>query len=274
MSNDMQTKQKFVELEKRGFVDKQNIGDILAEYEKEFTAIVDDNGADFLREKKFAIQAFTNNLKLLDIVNNTTEGRISLQYALSNLASVGLTLNPLYQMCFLIPRKNKVVLDIGYRGFLDLGMKSGLIQMCICDIVKKGDEFIKNGLAEQPVHRFNPFDPERDTLNTIGAYCCTQLKNGLWKTDTMGMAELDKIKTSSPGSSHSSSAWQTWPGEMQKKSVLKRAAKMWGTPKDSKLAKAIAVDNETSGYTIDGTTQTVEGTGVNRAIDQLKNRAK
>ncbi len=256
-----------VELEKRVFVNEQTIEAMLNTYAKEFNSIV-DNDSQFMKEKKFAIQAFTKNPKLFQIVNNTAQGRMSLQYALSNLASIGLTLNPLIQLCHLVPRGNEVVLDVGYRGLLDIAMRTGIIKMAICDIVKEGDEFIKHGLTEQPEHRFDPFAAGRDQLKTVGAYCCAQLANGLWKTETMSVAELNQVNALAP----SSPAWKKWPGQMQKKTVLKRAANMWGCAQDSALHKAIEIDNKNTGYTFDNAalSREVDTDPADAAINKLQ----
>lgn len=54
-----------------------------------------------------------------------------------------------------------------------------------------------------------------------------KLPNGDYLTDVMSKDELDSIKARSASAKKGSGPWITDEGEMQKKTVVKRASKYW-----------------------------------------------
>ncbi len=210
-----------------------------------------DGGAAFQKEKSFAMQSFANNSQLMEIVNRTKEGQVSCKHAIVNIANIGLSLNPALAHAYLVPRKNKVCLDISYRGLLAIAFRSGAIVMSNQNVVKEGETFILNGMDECPTHQYDPFDEKRHTKKTRGAYCSAKLPNGDWQTVTIDAADLLKIKNTSPSSKSSTSPWSNWSEQMEIKSVIKRASKFWLKGKDNLLQEAVRIANDTDGIVVD-----------------------
>lgn len=218
-------------------------------------------GIVFDAEQSFAIQHLTNNDYLLKAAQESPE---SLLAAMSNVANIGLSLNPAKAQAFLIPRsvcigkqngqkiyKLKVFLDPSYRGLCDIATGSGCVSWIQAEVVREGDTFILNGVDKPPTHERNPFDTDR---KVIGAYCVAKLPpdengNSDYLTTTMSIAELDKIKETSETGKKGYGPWKDWPEEQQKKSVVRRAWKMWPKSKEfDRVADAIELSNENEGF--------------------------
>lgn len=206
-------------------------GDILATREK-FLTIHNDPQA-FEREAGFAIQQITANDYSLRIA---TENRQSVINAVTNIAAIGISLNPAKKQAYLVPRDGRICLDISYMGLLDLAIESGSIRWGQAELVYEKDVFELDGIDKQPVHRRQPFAKERGEL--VGAYVVVKTADGDYLTTAMEIGEVFAIRDRS-------SAWKAWTekkkkcpwvtdeGEMVKKTVIKRAYKTW--PKTDRL---------------------------------------
>jgi recombination protein RecT len=93
-----------------------------------------------------------------------------------------------------------------------------------------------NGFDREPTHKFNPFAKDRGEI--VGVYCVAKTNHGDWVTDTMTIDEVYAIRDRSESyKAGKSTPWKTDPGEMIKKTIVKRASKMW--PKTDRLDEAI-----------------------------------
>ena len=102
----------------------RNVFDIVATQEQSFREIDCDDKILWQKESQFAIQALQAN----DYLNKIAWGnRESLKNAIINVASIGISLNPASKHAYLVPRDNKVCLDISYMGLLHLAVKSGSV---------------------------------------------------------------------------------------------------------------------------------------------------
>jgi recombination protein RecT len=65
-----------------------------------------------------------------------------------------------------VPRKGAICLDISYMGLMHIAQQSGAIKWCQSAIVRKNDQFHREGLDKPPVHIYNDFDTaeQRGTL--------------------------------------------------------------------------------------------------------------
>ncbi|MEB5392784.1 DNA recombinase, partial [Pseudomonas aeruginosa] len=72
---------------------------------------------NFKREASFALQLLGNNSFLLGVA---TENPASLENAISNLAAIGISLNPATKEAYLVPRSRAVCLDISAIGLIKL----------------------------------------------------------------------------------------------------------------------------------------------------------
>lgn len=213
-----------------------------------FSAIAKIHGAvDFAIECQFAQQALANNDFLAKIAETNKD---SLFDAILNVANIGISLNPALRRAYLVPRDGKVILDISYMGLCHLALEGGSILWVQADLVYSNDKFLFNGMGEKPEHKFNPFAPEKERGVFIGAYCVAKTHNGDFLTTMMSEEEVNKIKERSAGwkahiNKNKATIWNDFFGEMVKKTVIKRASKMWPKNKRTEsLDVAIDVDNK------------------------------
>ncbi|MBB5508103.1 recombinase RecT [Paraburkholderia atlantica] len=196
-----------------------------------------DRSINFEREAGFAIQILANNDYALGIAMSNKQSVID---AVTNISAIGISLNPAKKQAYLVPRDRKICLDLSYIGLLDLAVASGSIMWGKAELVKESDDFRLNGFDKPPVHERNPFAKDRGEV--VGVYVVAKTHSGDYLTETMTIDEVNDIR-------NRSSAWKAWtekkkscpwvtdPGEMAKKTVIKRASKTW--PKADRLDKAI-----------------------------------
>src|ERR1700739_4461685 len=89
-----------------------------------FESVVCDTSIAFEREARFAMQIMEGNDFLADIA---VSNKPSLRAAITNIAAIGISLNPANKQAYLVPRDKKVCLDISYMGLLDLATNAGSI---------------------------------------------------------------------------------------------------------------------------------------------------
>lgn len=201
--------------------------------EGEFNAMVADPSINFEREAGFAIQVLTSGDYISRLAVNDRQSVIN---AVTNIAAIGISLNPAKKQAYLVPRKGKVCLDISYMGLIDLAVQSGSIMWAQADMVYSSDGFELNGFDKPPAHKRNPFATNRGDV--VGVYVVVKTHSGDYLTTCMSKDEVDAIKNRSESvKAGKSSPWDTDYGEMAKKTVVKRAYKYW--PKSDRLDKAI-----------------------------------
>ncbi len=210
-------------------------------------------GLNFESEASYALQLLNNNGYLCKVA---VEDPASLQAAMSNVASIGLSLNPAKAQAYLIPRsvkigqgqwKSKIFLDPSYRGLCDIATGTGCVSWVHAEIYREGERFTLRGVNEPPVHERNPFLKERGEV--LGAYCVAKLPGGDYLTECMSIEDLHKIRDSSESwKKNQSGPWKDWPEEMMRKSVVRRAFKMWPKSKEFEpIAEAVNISNENEG---------------------------
>lgn len=207
---------------------------------EQFLAVC-DNPAVFEREAGFAVQLLGASEYAMRVA---TENRQSVINAVANIAAIGISLNPARKQAYLVPRDGKICLDISYMGLLDLAIASGSIKWGQAEIVYSADRFELNGLDKPPTHARDPFNTDRGEM--VGAYVVVKTADGDYLTTTMTIAEvLDIRDRSAAWKRNQSGPWKTDPGEMVKKTVIKRAYKLW--PKTERLDTAVHYLNTEGG---------------------------
>ena len=223
--------------------------EVIAEAKKQFTEIIDatpENVLIWKSEANFARQAIMkNDHNWKAAVNNPA----LLRDAIINVASIGLSLNPATAYAYLVPRDNAICLDVSYKGLIKMATDTGSIMWCRADVVYDADEFNYNGPAMAPTHAADPFSKNRGQV--VGVYCIAKTCDGDILTEVMTEEELVDIKSkskSTTGKNPQYSPWNTFPNEMRKKCVIKRASKTWPrTDRHERLAKVIEYVNKEEG---------------------------
>jgi recombination protein RecT len=192
-------------------------------------------------ELGFAWQLFQNSASLQKCDSQ------SILNAVVNVARTSITLNPVMRLAYLIPRKNKCVLEFSYMGLVAMLRDNGCIKSISAHIVYSDEEFdydvAYNTIRHKP--NFAKTENEHKSREKIGCYSRATLPNGEIVFEFMPMWEIDKVKRMSEGSSSQYSAWNTWEDEMIKKSVIKRHFKMLISGNSNEaLTTALQIENE------------------------------
>lgn len=199
-------------------------GDIYAVRET-FDACLVDRSINFEREAGFALQVLAGNSYSMKVALNNRQSVVD---AIVNVASIGISLNPAKKQAYLVPRKDKICLDISYMGLMDLAQATGSVKWAQAALVYSSDTFTLNGLDKPPTHVFNPFSKERG--NIVGVYCVVKTIDGDYLTHTMTADEAYAIRDRSEAwKANKSGPWKTDEGEMIKKTCVKQASKYWPT---------------------------------------------
>ncbi len=202
---------------------------------------------DFERESFYAIQIFQKNDYLQ---KSLVEAPETVQAAIINVCTTGLTLNPAMGFAYLVPRKNtklnrvECILDISYRGMIHLMTSTGGARNVYAYVVYKGDTFeIEQGTEPRIVH-----SPKYTSKEIQGVYGVVILPDGTKQFEYIPVSELNELQQRSEMGKKEIGAWKTDKPEMCRKSVIKRLSKY--IPKNDRMLQAyeaIAIDNEVNG---------------------------
>lgn len=217
------------------------------------------SGLKFGDEETFAIQMLTKNDFVFKVANQNPR---SVQLAMINVASTGLTLNPAMGYAYLVPRDGQIMLDISYKGLIKIATDAGAIKWARAEPVHEGDEFTYYGPAKEPLIRTEPF---RDRGPIIGAYCIAKTADGDVLTEVMDLEALFQVRSASTawvkGGPGKKGPWEDYFPEMCRKAVIKRARKTWpySQGSDEKMALAVDISNQAEGgYTFEAVELTPE----------------
>ena len=207
----------------------------------QFANVLIDKSINFEREAGFAVQVLGGNEFAMKIAMGNRQSVIN---AVINVAAIGISLNPAKKQAYLVPRDGKICLDISYMGLLDLAIQSGSIMWGQAELVHTDDSFELNGFDKPPTHKRDPFKKERGEI--VGAYVVVKTRDGDYLTTCMQINDVFDIRNrSSAWKSGRSCPWKTDEGEMIKKTVIKRAYKLW--PKTDRLDGAVHFLNTENG---------------------------
>jgi len=214
---------------------------------------------NFEAETGFAIQLLSNNTYLESVAQNNIA---SFQQAITNVAAIGLSLNPAEKLAYLLPRnvkigkdgnrnvyESRVFLEPSYMGLMKLATDSGSIKWVQAAMVRESDSFTDNGAGNAPDHVYSPFAKPSERGGYVGAYCVAKTADGDYLTTIMTLEELENIKSRSESAKKNYGPWITDYAEQCKKTVVRRAFKMW--PRSTgmeRLAAAVDISNQNEGF--------------------------
>ena len=189
------------------------------------------------RFTRMALSALNNNPKLQECT------QMSFLAALMNAAQLGLEPNTSLGQAYLIPYKNKGVLEcqfqIGYKGMIDLVYRNEMVQTVQAHCVYKNDDF-KYELGLDPKLQHVPAFQDRGQL--VAVYAMFRLQNGGFGFEVMSRGDVDAYAARySQGIDSSYSPWKSSYEEMAKKTVIKRVLKY--APVKTDFVRAMSVDH-------------------------------
>lgn len=177
-----------------------------------------------IKPERFAAVALTSlsrNQSLLDCTP------VSLIRCLLQAATVGLEVDNGLGHAYLVPFRDRkagtteCTLILGYRGLVQLMLRSNGVSAVYSQVVREGDAFdFELGLTPKLSHR-PVMDPEKQLT---AAYAIVYMKDGTRLFDVMSRAEIERVRSRSRASA--SGPWVTDYHEMSKKTVLRRLAKL------------------------------------------------
>lgn len=188
------------------------------------------------RFTRMALSAINNTPKLAECTP------MSFIAALMNAAQLGLEPNTPLGQAYLIPYKNKGVLEcqfqLGYRGLIDLAYRNERMQSVEAQVVYENDEFsYELGLHPSLIHR-----PSFDEPGEIRAfYAIFRLDNGGFRFEVMSKRYVDAYAVRySKAFTSDFSPWKSNYEGMAKKTVIKQLLKY--APMKSEFQKAVTMD--------------------------------
>ncbi|MDY6146203.1 MAG: recombinase RecT [Peptoniphilaceae bacterium] len=183
------------------------------------------------RFQRVALTAFSGNPKL------QKADPVSFIAAMMQSAQLGLEPNTPLGQAYLIPYGNQIQFQIGYKGLIDLALRSGKYKSIYAHEVRENDEFsIEYGIEETIKHVPNMVG---DRGEVTGYYAVYKLENGgygmfyMTKKEVMEHArKFSKTFNNGP--------WKTDFDAMAKKTVLKQVLKY--APMSIELQQATSID--------------------------------
>lgn len=167
-------------------------------------------------------------------------------------AELGLVPGGALQHCWWLPRAKVCTLTVGVWGYVELARRSGEIRDVYAEVIYEADRLeVRMGtdraLLHEPAWTLEPGKPvaEGGRGQAMGAYAVAVYADGTRSWELMPERDLAKARAAA-GKASDSPAYKTWPDEMRKKSVIKRARKKWFLSIESAaaIAKAMAFEDE------------------------------
>ena len=144
-------------------------------------------GINFEKEAAFAMQALAGNSYAIGIAVANPQ---SVRDAVTNVSAIGITLNRASKLAYLVPRKDRICLDISYMGLIHLAVATGSILWAQAGVVRENDTFIINGYDKPPTHGHDPFAKAAVRGPIKGAFVVVKTADGEYLTHTM---EIDDV---------------------------------------------------------------------------------
>lgn len=168
--------------------------------------------------------------------------------AIMQAAEVGLAIDG--RLAHVVDFGGRAVLNIDYKGLIAVARRSGQIYDIYADTVGMNDQI---ELYRQDADSFLKHVPGLDSRGeTRGAYAIIKFRERVmgkreWRYEYMTREQLDAVKAVAKAQN---GPWKTWPDEMRKKTVIRRALKPYTD--DPSLARAMELsDAGDGGYTLD-----------------------
>ena len=166
-------------------------------------------------------------------------------------AALGLDVGGALGHAYLVPHRNgktgqkEATLIVGYKGFIDLALRSGRVSAIEAATVDHEDIFdYELGLAPFLRHKPRAVDPQPAGLEY--AYAIARFSSGVSIFVVLTRPQIDARRKRSASSSSSHSPWQSDYAAMAKKSAIRALANL--LPQSPELAAALELDRRDDGH--------------------------
>lgn len=224
--------------------------DALKSYKDKMLELIDK--PTFIKEIAFASQILSMNEKLREC------SQTSILQSIYNVATTGLSLNPILKYAALTPRyvkgEWKCTLSPQYQGLVKLITDSGSVRSVYAHPVYEGDVFEPTLGTDAGIKHI----PKYISKEWNKVYAVAVLHDGSKMFEVMTKGEVYEIRATSDTWKAVESKkldkekciWFTWEIEMARKTVIKRLVKyLPKTDQYDKVAEAIQIDNSDYGAT-------------------------
>lgn len=182
--------------------------------------------------ERLAKRAFFYLEKCADIRDFTPE---SFVHAVLTGAEIGLPIDG--RLGYAVSYSGKLAFQPDYKGIVAVARRSGLVTDCHANVVRSCDKF---SMYEDESGQHFRYEPKLDGDGPVtGAIAVLKLADGTHRCVWMSAADLTKVQSVAK----TQKVWNAWPDEMRKKTVLKRALKLYQDT-DSTLSRALEIDDE------------------------------
>lgn len=194
---------------------------------------------DVDRMSRLAITVLRKNPQLVQCTP------VSFLASVMQATQLGLELDGVLGRAYLVPYKNnksgqyEAQLVVGYRGMIELALRSGVVETVEANVVYEGDEWdYAEGLNRRLYHvpKFETDEPVKLTH----AYAIVRFKGGGVLFKALPRVYCERTKGKSPGSKRSDSPWQNHYAVMCMKTVIRWLFKFM--PASTELSRAVALD--------------------------------
>lgn len=155
--------------------------------------------------------------------------------------SLNLPLSPTLGMCYIIPYGNSAQFQIGWKGLVQLAIRTSQYKSIGVNVVRKGEYKGRDKFGEPIIE----FDEDEDlNKDIIGYHAYFELTSGFNKALYWSKEKCDqhaKKYSKSYGNHSSTDNWTNQFDTMALKTVLKQLIDKWGV-KSTELIKAIQYD--------------------------------
>jgi recombination protein RecT len=172
----------------------------------------------------------------------------SIGMCLTTCSELGLEPGDVRGHVYLIPRENRragvleCTLQIGYKGYAELGRRSGEIAALDAAVVYKGEIFtVSRGAHPDIQHTWSP-DADRSDASIVAAYAIARLRDGSLSFEVLTRQEIDARRARSM--SRNDGPWVTDYARMARKTALRALFTGGLVPMSAEVVRAIEIDND------------------------------
>lgn len=167
---------------------------------------------DPMRIAKMALHAYQTNPALMECSPQ------SYFVALYDALKYGLDPTSPHGYAYLVPRKKKACFQVGYKGYLHLARKLGMVRDARANVVVAGEVFEVDYLADKPInHKWAPDVDHTDEEKFVAAYAIA------WPTEggIPHFCVLDRPQVHARRAvAMTQNIWKAWPDRMWRKTAV------------------------------------------------------
>ena len=153
---------------------------------------------------------------------------------LMTASQLGLELGPL-QLAYLVPYGSQAQLQIGYRGYIELGYRSGMLADITAETVKENDQFSFDRARGEISHTWDPREPRG---KAYAWYASANFKDGGRVFVVLGREDVEFYRSKSK--QPNSPMWRDNYDAAAKKTCIRRLEPY--LPKSTEIARAFVLD--------------------------------